>query len=48
LVGKSCAADVIGKAVADKAKQNAAIRPQVPCQFEPNNKFMLSISFFVE
>jgi hypothetical protein len=28
LVGKSCAADANGKAVTDKARQTAAMRPQ--------------------
>jgi hypothetical protein len=48
LVGKSCATEEIGNAVTDKARQKAALRPHGPSQFEPNNKFMLSISFFVE
>jgi hypothetical protein len=48
LVGKSCATEEIGNAVTDKARPKAAMRLHVPSLFEPNNKFMLSISFFVE
>jgi hypothetical protein len=44
LVGKSCAVDANGKAVTDKARQTAAMRPQRPGKFEPNKEFILSFS----